>query len=197
MVLFFVGLFSCKKIGNGILQGTVYETGTELPIQGTTIILKSWRDKCSSCPYMYDSVHTDSEGKFKLYFKSKINWRYELYYRDDTHFGGGGSAVSQKKENHILHLDPLAYLKIRLEKTGNSGSVVDQINNRYVGFHHSWSPADTILQEVFLIKANVTTSYSYTILYSPSLPNGVFHKTFSKDIFVKKGDTLLETITYE
>ncbi len=196
--LFFISLFSCKKIGNGIVQGTVHEKGTGLPIEGATVTLKFWLNDCSSCNYMYDSVATDSEGKFKIYFKGKFNWRYELYVRENNHYGGLMKELSQKKVNYDLELEAFGYLKIRIKKTSNSNNGFIFSDKNFTEYHHNGSPIDTLFPKAYKIPANRNTTYSWTIRNYPSNPGGTDpFVTYSKNIFVKTGDTLIETISYE
>lgn len=186
---------SCKKYGHGYVKGTVLETGTETPLAGATIILKYWKDGCSSCPYFYDSTYTDSQGKFIIYYKKERKHLYEVYVRDNNHYGAG-SGIDEKKRDYIIHADPFAYLKLRLKKLSSSSNSCSSYDNGVWYYHHDGSPVDTLFPTVTRIRANKDVVLSWTIHYYPQTTIDTEYKEYSRTIRANKQDTITETIEY-
>lgn len=193
--MFFICIFSCKKYGHGYIKGTVYETGSELPIEGATVIIQHWKSNCGSCSYLYDSVFTDSQGKFIFYFKRQINHEYQLYLRDNNHYGLK-EEITQKKNDLAFHLDPFAYLKVRLNKTSNSNNSCSCYDENIWYYHHDGSPIDTTFSNVTRVRGNKNFSFEYTVHYYPVPTTGPEYTSYSNNIYINKGDTLTHMVTY-
>ncbi|MES2680808.1 MAG: hypothetical protein V4635_13030 [Bacteroidota bacterium] len=202
LFLFVTSLISCKKLGRGYVEGVVSETGTENPIEGATITLKYWKSHCAECPYLYDSVHTGSDGSFILYFKRRVNHQYELYVREKSHLGNytGDTKfrISEKRNYFAISLHAPAYFKVRVKKTGNSNRTMSGNlpgTSAVFSLYHKGSPIDTLLPAVTRIKANVAQRVNWTLFTSyPDSPSNV---QLSADTIVAKNDTLVYTIQYD
>jgi hypothetical protein len=203
-------VISCKKYGHGYISGTVYENGTELPIQGASVILRhSESTNCKSCATveMFDSTLTDSQGKFILYFDKERKYEYSITVRDKMHYELYGEkyaqyGIAKKKTTGLeFYMDPFAYLRIRVNKTSNSNnslgckSSVD--NSSWInGYHHDGSPIDTIFPAVHRVPGNRLFSIYWVVTYYPVQPDPNGSATYENVISVNKGDTLTYLISY-
>jgi hypothetical protein len=198
ILLLVVSLIACKKFGRGYIEGVVSETGTDAPIEGATIILKYWQSNCAECPYLYDSVHTDGDGRFILYFKKQLNHQYEFSVKHKDHFPRGGGQIGLKKTYSDILLDPYAFVKIRVKKTGNSSRTMSgSLSGVSGGFgiSHKGGPIDTVLPAVAKIRSNIELKISWTLF--ATYPNTPASENFSVDTTVAKNDTLIYAIQYD
>ncbi len=194
-----IGFISCKKYGEGYVEGTVYEVGTNMPIAGIPVTIGYFTGP--STPYVtVSNSHTDNSGHYLLYYdKKRGSENYVVGCTPDSlHLSGNTGSYDpeyKKETNGNIPLYPRAFLKLHVKKTTSA-----QYNN---GFQISVSylsggllyyyyqtflnnnPFDTILP-VFKAYGNCT--------------NYIFCPTTGSSIgstFINKGDTGVFTIQYQ
>ena len=107
---------SCKKNGHGQLSGKVYDKATNLPVQNAFVVLLS--NNAPLHPFngtfitrfkvtFEDSVRTDSEGNYIMYFKKKIGHKYYFvakhpdYVFEDKNY----KEIHEKMYRHDFYID--------------------------------------------------------------------------------------------
>jgi len=107
---------SCKKNGHGQLSGKVYDKATNLPVQNAFVILLS--NNAPLHPFkgtfitrfkvtFEDSVLTDSEGNYIMYFKKKIGHKYYLGVRHPNYIFEDKvyKEIHEKNFGHDFYID--------------------------------------------------------------------------------------------
>jgi hypothetical protein len=167
ILILFVSV-SCKKYGDGYVQGQVLESDTKTPIAGAMVYIGKWKVSRISSNYSYiiiDSVTTDNSGSYNIPFNKKRGYRYSVYARHSKYMSrniADDYELNFKKTTKDFELDALAYLKFRIKKNSPSlnyfnATINLKSTNLYVLQNHL-NPYDTILPQVY--KANgVATNY--------------------------------------
>jgi len=200
---------SCKKYGEGYIEGTVYEVGTNIPLAGIPIILDDSAPGGSS----FMVTHTDKNGHYLIYYNKQRSPTYYISCGTDSfHIGTGRVQLDNKKQIVNFPLQPCSYVKLHIIKTTNYQRKGQYINitystNEYPGEYGDTTPGadeggfiinnsnsfDTIIPRVFKIVGNSNKNYIEWDLVSPSNIDSNLYAP----IIVPKGDTLLFTIQYK
>ena len=194
---------ACKKYGNGYVEGTVYETGSNAVIPGVQMFYGKWKKRPISGDVDYEllgSTLTDNSGHYRFNFKKERGYRYSVYCKDSTHtWSLGAEEMDYKKSTHDFYLAPFAYLKIRIKKSSSADKYIDiTLNTASVSRIRSRGPMDTLLPTVYRLSGNSNNFIYWYITEVPAPPayeiTGYFEE---RDVYAAKGDTLSRTFVID
>ncbi len=205
-----IGFYSCNKSGPSYIKGTVYERGTNKPIEGAIIFFAKDNYetiKGTNGRGVVNSAFTDSEGRYKLEFTKVPTSTYTVScFHDDfaTYHNPNEQDYQIKHGRQALNFTmiPKAYLRIRFQRTSTSSNIVlgGVIGNYRSSFRSPYTyPQGSNLQydsldcEVNMIEANVVNTISWSV---GNLNWTTIFGEFSADVMVGTGDTLIHTIQF-
>lgn len=209
LILCSLSILSCQKKGPSYVKGTIYERGTNQPIEGASIILD--KDKYAFA-YGYkeslkdDTTYSNSNGEYKMKFTRSPIARYQVkcvhpdyftYYNDinsDNMIKHGKTAIN-------FTLIPKAYVKIRFIKTSNLPNYVSGSFNNRVTFHspYYYAPGttttyNTISSTLYSVYGNQVNSISW--LVSEIGQTSQATPKIISNFYITKGDTTIFTIQF-
>ncbi len=206
MIIFFV---CCKKSGNGYVQGNIYETGTNIPIEGAIIILnRSWH---GSDPERVDITKTDGSGHYKIDYRKTFGRGYSYHLKVNNEVDHNEEYIINKKTVSDFSLLPPAFIKVRAKKTSNSTNyIVFKVNSVCTNSpktNFSYDTLTTNTQNIFdpflfvlslrtydffTVVGNTTNTISWQV-YNNNLPIGTASTT---SLYLNRRDTLTYTIPF-
>lgn len=157
-----VFLISCKKWGNGYVEGHIYENGTNEPIKNMRVNFYS--EHYGNTGEALGDVYTNENGYYKISYHNKLSksWTYYLYVRNDGYTGKSIKWVENKKEKVDFYFDPMAYVKFHIINNTTADHLV--IINSDVNtstYMTSVQNSDQIYSNVLGVKSNGTTKITW------------------------------------
>lgn len=193
IIVFFLSLFSCRKLGHGYIKGVVLEQGNDAPISGATVLFEYFTQ--GKYERYWDSCKTDINGKFVFYFNKEFGHEYWLYVPTREYASGEVERIRLKKNNFTFRLTPFAYIKFHIKKIGsvdNSFSI-SSYRSTYT-IPRRTTPIDTFFNEPCKVPAGRNSIITWKISnYIPSI-NSVDSST---QAIILARDTLFYTKIYQ
>lgn len=153
-------------------------------------------------PTVITSTTTDQNGEYGLTFDMEKKYVYKVYswlakaHNDETYDGGTGSGkyVDTKDQKIDLTLNPIAYIKVRLQKASNipTESASFTLDFYTINLKIPNAPLDTIYG-VYRVKANENVGVRWSQHYSSP---DVWYNGEEK-VNINKGDTLTYLVKYK
>jgi hypothetical protein len=194
---------SCKKYGNGYVEGTVYETGTNAPMPGVQMYYGKWKKKPVSGEAEFERLGTtvtDSNGHYRFNLKKERTFRYGIFCQDSLHSRmQAGGEMNFKKTRQDFYLAPFAYIKIRIKKSSAVYKHIDiTLNDNKLRRVRSTGPLDTILPAAYKLLGN-STNFIYWYITEVPPPPAYEISSYSeeRDVYVAKGDTITRTFVID
>jgi hypothetical protein len=209
LILCSLSILSCQKKGPSYVKGTIYERGTNQPIEGASIILD--KDKYVLA-YGYkesnkdDSTYSDSNGEYKIKFTRSPTARYYIHCEAPGYFTYYDEINQDYKIKHgktaiNFTLIPKAYVKIKFIKTNTNFSYVSGTFNEKVTFSSPYylppgtnTTYNTIPSIIYTVYGNQVNTVSWLVsqIGQTSQATSKIEGAF----FVAKGDTAIFTIQF-
>ncbi len=206
--ILFILFQSCQKVGNGYIKGTVYETGTDVPMKNAMIrVSRTWH---AGNPLVVGYTTTDENGKYKIDYLHKQGYSFFINAMNWVD-GSEDERIINKKTAKNFSFTPPAFLKLYANKTSSSdnylmikGYVI--LNDTYYSpktaspynvlihakygqtIYSNW-PADS---PCFYMKSNTNYSISWQVydMLGPTTTKG------QAQFNANRGDTVSYTINF-
>lgn len=190
--------FSCKKYSHNYFKGTITDRSSGDPIEGIAVILQYWDyPRGSGVPYLYDSVYTDSQGRFSFYRRKKIGWAYRLLVNNTATHSGYYQDITKDKPGYNITLRQYSYIKIKVQKTTNNPSVIVVKDDAFYfdsSDHQNLvsAPYDTTFKPLTVL-SNSNNSLTWTIY---TYTNGYSAPPTSVDSYQHSFNLSNQTVTF-
>ena len=187
-ITFFI---SCKKSGDGYVDGYVYETGTNTPVSGVEISIEQRHN--GNQGELLSTTTSDASGHYALYYYNKLNSSYSYYVMvkssPNSYFEYQEKKVTNKKEKNDFYVSAHAYLKFNvINNTPNAFSLSVLANDNYSSTVFFGGPpnSNAIYSTVLEVKGYSKNNITWNFL----------NNKYSDTIFIgSKNDTTVYTIT--
>lgn len=197
-------IFSCKNGGPSYVRGTIYERGTNNPIEGASIILD--KDKYVFA-YGYKesqndkATYSDQNGEYKIKFTRSPTARYTMTCKHPDYFTlydeiNKDYMIKHGKTAINFTLIPKAYVKIRFIKSTTAPNYASGSFNDIAAFSSYYSPGtattyNTISPTIYTVYGNQVNTVSWVVTQT-----GQTGTKITDSFFVNKGDTAIFTIQF-
>lgn len=198
-------MMSCNKTETAHISGTVTEKTTGQPLPN--IVVKIERTNRSGMnsqtdPTIIMSTTTDQNGEYGLTFAMEKKYVYRVSCwpakvpNDEAYDGGTGAGeyVDTKDEKIDLTLNPIAYIKVRLQRESNTPTELASFSlDRHTINVNLPNPPYDAIYGVYRVKANESIYIGWS--QHCSAPD-VWYKG-EEYVTIKKGDTLTYLVKYK
>jgi 5-hydroxyisourate hydrolase-like protein (transthyretin family) len=187
-LLVFLLIFSCKKWGNGYVEGHIYENGTGNPIANAKVKLIS--SHYGNQGRILGDVKTDINGYYKIVYRNALSGSWSYYVTVSNRDGYPNyqkQDITNKKEEFDFYFDPVAYVQFHVKNNTPNDFSLGLYSGNYATVLYLGGPGyiDKIYPEVLEVNGNGTTEISWDYL----------NNTYSDNVTINhKKDTLIYLI---
>ena len=192
LVLISLLTLSCKKNGSAILEGTVYEEGSNVPIGNAYVRIFKVLTKVGGLRLVADGT-TDENGHYVMkYFRSPLAAGYTMDVISGEHISILGQPIDLRKSNFKHILTPYAWIKVRIKSNLPKDAVINVTVGKYQTNNYIKTNADSLYFYAYKTVTNKPTE----IKWSYYLPANNQPITYGSDtvLISNKFDTLIYTI---
>ena len=183
-------LFSCKKTGSAVLEGTVYEEGSGVPIPNAYIRVKKTFKNTEGI--LVDEATTDRNGRYKIRFhKGSLSSSFYLDVISGEHVSNYNYKIENRKTSVTTYLSAYAYCKVRVKNNlSNDTYITFGLDKLPGGYWSVKANSDSVYQQRFRLEAFKKTQLKWNYYwYFPSAYNSPF--VIDSILITNKFDTLI------